>query len=303
MAKVQFQVNGLDSNTASIFNDDVTFDGNVEANSISIAGVDIFTAIPPGATGPTGDTGATGATGPTGDLGIIVSDSAPTNTAILWQDTTATAATPATIIVTAPIINTGTSTDANIGLDTAIIPTGNVISQHLNAPANSVETMNKNNVTTSQANTSGRVYLTMFTPLFTQTITNLVIPTGTVTSPSYTLAKLGLFTISGTNATLVAETASDTTLMATASTFFTRALSSARGYPTSYTLVAGTRYAFGAITVGTGFANLWTNSQLSNAVLSAAAPYTAGLINSVSDLPTAATGWTATSSSFFARCS
>jgi hypothetical protein len=48
MAIVQFQVNGLDSNTASIFNDDVTFDGNVEANSISIAGVDLFAAIPSG---------------------------------------------------------------------------------------------------------------------------------------------------------------------------------------------------------------------------------------------------------------
>jgi hypothetical protein len=46
MAKVQFQVDGLDSNTASIFNDDVIFDGNVDAASISIDGVDIFTAIP-----------------------------------------------------------------------------------------------------------------------------------------------------------------------------------------------------------------------------------------------------------------
>lgn len=41
MAKVQFQVDGLDSNTASIFNDDVTFDGNVDAASISIGGTDI----------------------------------------------------------------------------------------------------------------------------------------------------------------------------------------------------------------------------------------------------------------------
>lgn len=41
MAKVQFQVDGLDSNTASIFNDDVTFDGNVDAASISIGGVDL----------------------------------------------------------------------------------------------------------------------------------------------------------------------------------------------------------------------------------------------------------------------
>jgi hypothetical protein len=46
MGKVQFQVNGLDSNTESIFNQDVTFDGNIDVNSLSIAGTDIFTAIP-----------------------------------------------------------------------------------------------------------------------------------------------------------------------------------------------------------------------------------------------------------------
>jgi hypothetical protein len=57
MAKVQFQVNGLDSNTESIFNEDVTFDGNIDVNSLSIAGVDIFTAIP---AGPQGDTGPAG---------------------------------------------------------------------------------------------------------------------------------------------------------------------------------------------------------------------------------------------------
>ena len=45
MAKVQFQVDGLDSNTASIFNSDVTFDGNVEAGSISIDGTGITEVI------------------------------------------------------------------------------------------------------------------------------------------------------------------------------------------------------------------------------------------------------------------
>jgi len=57
MAKVQFQVDGLDSNTASIFNDDVTFDGNVDAGSISINGVDIlnaWTAYTPTITADTG---------------------------------------------------------------------------------------------------------------------------------------------------------------------------------------------------------------------------------------------------------
>lgn len=38
MGKVKFQVDGLDSNTTSEFNQDVTFDGNIDANSISISG-------------------------------------------------------------------------------------------------------------------------------------------------------------------------------------------------------------------------------------------------------------------------
>lgn len=41
MAKVQFQVDGLDANQTSIFNQDVTFDGNIEANSISVQGTNI----------------------------------------------------------------------------------------------------------------------------------------------------------------------------------------------------------------------------------------------------------------------
>lgn len=41
MGKVQFQVDGLDSNLTSIFNQDVTFEGNVDASSISIGGTDI----------------------------------------------------------------------------------------------------------------------------------------------------------------------------------------------------------------------------------------------------------------------
>jgi hypothetical protein len=45
MAKVQFQVDGFDANQESIFNDDVTFDGNVDANSISIGGSDIFDLV------------------------------------------------------------------------------------------------------------------------------------------------------------------------------------------------------------------------------------------------------------------
>jgi hypothetical protein len=92
-------------------------------------------------------------------------------------------------------------------------------------------------------------------------------------------------------------------LFATANTFFTRALSSARSYPTSYSLVAGTRYALGAIAVGTGTSSLWTNAQLSNSTLSGSIPYLAGLIGSQTDLPTSAIGWTVTASQYFGRLS
>ena len=48
---------------------------------------------PTGATGPTGDTGPTVPTGPTGidgDPGIVIADTAPVQTNILWADTTVT---------------------------------------------------------------------------------------------------------------------------------------------------------------------------------------------------------------------
>ena len=41
MAKVQFQVDGLDSNLPSVFNQDVVFDGNVDVGGLSIANVDL----------------------------------------------------------------------------------------------------------------------------------------------------------------------------------------------------------------------------------------------------------------------
>jgi hypothetical protein len=163
--------------------------------------------------------------------------------------------------------------------------------------------MNKMYVATSTSLGLSRVYLTMFTPLFNQTISNLIIHSGPVSSPNYTLVKMGLFTISGTTATLVAETASDTTLFTAQRVVYTRALSSARGYPTSYSLVAGTRYALGAIAVGTGSSNFWSNAQLSDSTLSFTAPQISGIITSQTDLPTAATTYTAVNQSYFGRLS
>jgi hypothetical protein len=50
---------------------------------------------------------------------LIAQTSAPVSTSVLWLDTDEPAATPATVSVTAPIQNTGTTTDAIIGIRAA----------------------------------------------------------------------------------------------------------------------------------------------------------------------------------------
>jgi hypothetical protein len=62
---------------------------------------------------------------------------------------------------------------------------------------------------------------------------------------------MGLYTFDETTATLVARTASDTTLFTTVSTAYQRSLSTVGGFPAAYTLNAGTRYAVGVLAVGT----------------------------------------------------
>lgn len=79
-----------------------------------------------GSTGPTGPIGSTGPTGPTGPTGItgtvglIAQTSAPASTGVMWLDTDEPAISVSTISVTAPITNTGTSTNAVIGLSSLV---------------------------------------------------------------------------------------------------------------------------------------------------------------------------------------
>jgi hypothetical protein len=238
---------------------------------------------PAGARGATGFTGATGAAGTNGTNGSTGATGA-----------TGAAGTNGTNGATGPTGATGaagTTDPTNVWLA-------------LNGAANVIDTMPRLNITTIPQNSVSRVYLTMFTPMFNQTISNLIMFTSNTTNPTLTLSKLGLFTVSGTTVTLVAETANDTTLMKSQNTIYTRALSSARGYPTSYSLVAGTRYAFGIIIVAaSGTSGIFANTSPGNGLVAGDAPYTAGLITSQSDLPTAATTFTPTLPSYFARLS
>jgi hypothetical protein len=99
---------------------------------------------------------------------------------------------------------------------------------------------------------SGTITFSFFTPSFSLTVSQIAMNCGTTAASGLTLARMGLFTFNETTATLVAQTASDTTLFTTTRTQYARSFSTAAGgFPSSYTLQAGVRYGVGVICVGT----------------------------------------------------
>jgi hypothetical protein len=99
---------------------------------------------------------------------------------------------------------------------------------------------------------SGTVYFSAFTAQRAQTISNLIVTTGNIGTPNVTAARLQLVTAnSDGSVTAVAETANDTSIVTTGSFRVNKqALSGARGLPTSYDIVRGTRYALAVLVVG-----------------------------------------------------
>lgn len=120
--------------------------------------------------------------------------------------------------------------------------------------ANTYDILPRTAVQGARTMTNGVVYTLPFTPTESFTMTNFqtYCTSGGTDSGGTTIRRLGLFTVSGTTLTLVARTASDVTLWNTATTIYTRALSTVGGYPSTYTLNAGTTYAFGVIAYNTG---------------------------------------------------
>jgi hypothetical protein len=87
---------------------------------------------------------------------------------------------------------------------------------------------------------------------------------------------------------MVAQTASDTTIGNISNTIYSRTFSTAGGYPASYNLVAGTRYAVGFLLVGTT-AGTWQAGTVSTGAFMRLPPMAAGNVTSLSDMPTSAT--------------
>jgi hypothetical protein len=137
---------------------------------------------------------------------------------------------------------------------------------------------------------AGQALMAFFTPVTTITVSQIAMSTANgAVAAGLTLARMGIYTYTeGSTATLVARTASDTSLFAATNTTYTRSLDTTGGYPSTYTLNAGTRYGVAYICVGT------TQPQLvGRAVLTAVGVLpprlSGGSSTGLSDLPTSFT--------------
>jgi hypothetical protein len=150
---------------------------------------------------------------------------------------------------------------------------------------------------------SGNAYFTFFSPMWSATISNLTVVSANTAASGAQTVRLGLYTFDGTTATLVARTDSDVTLLGTTNTVFTRAFSTTGGYPSTYTLQAGTRYAIAVLYVGTTAPTVYTAFANIPAALSSLGPRLSGYVAAQTDLPTTSNSFTTTAIAPWGRLS
>jgi hypothetical protein len=133
---------------------------------------------------------------------------------------------------------------------------------------------------------AGQALMAFFTPVTTITVSQIAMSTANgAVAAGLTLARMGIYTYTeGGTATLVARTASDTSLFAATNTTYTRSLDTTGGYPSTYTLNAGTRYGVAYICVGTTQPQLIGRNVLT-AVAVLSPRLSGGSSTGLSDLP------------------
>ena len=152
-------------------------------------------------------------------------------------------------------------------------------------------------LTTTAGSPNGEARFTYFTPLKTITVTGITMVSGGTAQAGATLIRYGLYSVNAAGqVTLLARTANDVTICASANTAHRRTFEASGGYPASVTLEQGKRYAVAILVVGaTTSPSLY--SAGANAALLALAPRMNGQMTGQSDLPT--TGTPAGSGSLF----
>jgi len=145
---------------------------------------------------------------------------------------------------------------------------------------------------------ANQIYVTMFTPSITITVSSIAMACGTTVGSGLTLARMGLYTFDETTLTLVARTASDTTMFAAANTLYQRNFSTVGDYPASYTLNAGSRYGVAVVAVGTTTPSY--NARTVGVGIASQTPRMNAVLSG-SDLPTSATTFSTAQGHIWAR--
>jgi hypothetical protein len=262
-----------------------------------------------GPTGPTGPTGAastvTGPTGPTGPVSTapstVTGPTGPTGSTGPTGPLGPTGATgPQGVIAgTSPVVyDAGTST---VSFDTDAYETSLIGSTNQSSTVVDVAPRVGNFTGTPSSATT---YFTFFTPRTTTAVTSISVASASTQTTGQSLVRFGLYTIDGSgNATLVARTASDSTIFSALNTVYTRTFNTTGGYPSTYTLVAGTRYALGVVIVAATVGTVYTAFDNIPAPLSTLAPRITGLVAATNDLPTSATTYSTSTVGIWGRLS
>jgi hypothetical protein len=211
---------------------------------------------------------------------------------------TASGGSAASATTSASDLVEGTLPDARLSSN---VVTAAALHARFSMPTTAVETFPRMTIG-FLAITSGNALYSFFTPLITVNVSQITMLSGGTAAAGLTLARIGLFTYdeSTSTATLVARCASDTTLFTATRTAYTRSFDTAGSFPSSYQLVAGTRYGIALLCVGTTMPTIDGNSGL--AEMSALTPRLTAIRTSQSDLSTG-TATNAQSQVLYARLS
>jgi collagen type VII alpha len=202
-------------------------------------------------------------------------------------DVSGLAASATTNALNASNITSGTLPDAQLSTN---IPTKAVLVTWLGGSNSVLDVFPPVFATNGPNYGSGNCHFTPFVPLVTTTITTITMYVGATAASGLTLCRFGLYTFDETTLTLVARTDSNTSTFTTVNSAFSRVLSATGGYPTSYTLNAGTRYAIGVIQVGTTIGTV-TSASLNTPMGTQITPKLGLVLTVQSDLPTSSTSW------------
>jgi hypothetical protein len=249
-----------------------------------------------GIQGIQGIQGVVGATGATGSSGIIA--------------------------VNAPLTNAGTSSSANLSITAASTSASGVVQlsdsvsttssvlaatptavktaydiatagweAHTFGTAGVIATVPRFVLGSTTSTNTGVIYHSKIIPHRTFTVTNIAFVSTAQAAGSATLIRFGIYTRSGTTFTLVARTASDTSIFAATNTKYTRALDTTGGYPATYTMTAGAEYWVSVIqVVGINSASLLTAQARQSTAANAATGAQYYTDSSETDLVTPSTG-------------